>query len=719
MTRLVKKRYKECDPHFRAGEDFIKLMFSTKQKIQSDSERVFVHLRDFMNQLKAHRLNTEVKSMCKNSNEMKRKSSQIEQRKNKRSCDSEPSVSGEPPRKFPRHEIIIDLSADESDESCDMSNDSNQKIGYHILGNAYEHTSLEKHIPVNREKKSIFEKPGKNAQNISQNRKHFKFKEPVMNSIAAAASSFSSGLSKTIVKAGSGHRTSESKSDILETHVVNLDSSSSSSSRSSSPELPEFDVSCDSLKEKKHKEKSKNLKLISGGISSDTCSGAVETLRSAEISSTTSHMDLEEESSSKMFENSSREKRDISDSLKKNSGKGLPDKRESCRNSAIKLSDLENEINGYVVEMNVSSDDESYLDDDHTSNYNSADYHESGENKYDIDVKTVDFTFSNKNGNSGEVIENENTEAGEKQDGHVTTNTNTCTGTSGCKAIGNNVFSNKLDTQESVILLETDAESSTSENGEINSLPLETGNSMCNNEKWLDALFEDSQKEVLECEKAKVDSLENLEKEHSQNEVLECGKSGEHNNTKSDSSKVIEERCSENEALECEKSDKLEKTKPYSSKNLQEELSEIEVFEFEKSGEHEKTKSDSSRTLLEEHTKKAETIENDRSILNHSVQEVNCIDNVSKTSDSQKCESRDGNDEMPAVLGLVAVSKLKEETRNTKSLAVVPGTSTEISQEAAANRSKEDKEQLENTKKRKKGSKRQIEMLESLLKVKK
>ena len=671
MTLLVKKRYKDCDPDYRSGEDFIKIIKSTKKKMQSDSVRTFVHLRDFMNTLKAHRTNKDTKSSHNGTNGSKEASGHDGQKKgNKRRLDSEERE--EPPKKLLRHEVVIDLSSDEADEAHEMFAGSDEENEFQVIGSTHSGTTSNK--PKQLE--------NKHSKNTSGNWEQFRFKQPVMASIAAAASSFSSRLSKTIEKAGPGHLIPERNSDNLETHILGSDSSISSTSRSPSPELPEFDDSCTIM----NKQKPEENDTISGLENDKYMFNAdSEALRSSEISSTTSNVDLEEYIESKIGKSSSRQTCD-------NSGiphKSFSNKDKVCTSSEVQIKDLAEDIDDYIVEMNVSSDEESGCCDKDEQSTNNADNKKGKTATCNVNDTTVNFISRNKNQESSCSINEETVDYATgnksksstlKSKGHADEES--------IKAAAkiNNKTSNdklsektgisfsKIEKQESVILLESDDESSSDEKNDVNARLLEKREEKDSTKAVIDMLFgenetpksEKSSEQIKEGENTESDGTKNT-KENIMKETKVSGVKEKDNNSSVSSMESIS--LIENDIQECEKTN--------------EPLAVSESVAVDKLKD-------------EEEKEKAKSVDVDPS-----------------TSNGSNKEKQD----LTAVLGLVATDKAKK-TEFTKDLNVFPSTSSDKTEgKANTELSKDEKEVQGKTKSGKKGSKRQIEELESLLKV--
>ena len=669
MTLLVKKRYKDCDPDYRSGEDFIKLIKSTKKKMQSDSVRTFVHLRDFMNTLKAHRTNKDTKSIHNSTNGSKEASGHDGQKKGKkRRLDSE--ERDEPPKKLARHEVVIDLSSDEADESHEMFAGSDEENEFQVIGSTHSGTTSNKHKQLEN----------KHSKNTSGNWEQFRFKQPVMASIAAAASSFSSRLSKTIEKAGSGHLTPERNTDHLETHILSSDSSISSTSRSPSPELPEFDDSCTILNEQKPEEND----TISGFVN-DKYNADSEALRSSEISSTTSNVDLEEYIESKIGKSSSKQTCD-------NSGiphKSFSSKNKVCTSSEVQIKDLEEDIDDYIVEMNVSSDEESGCCDKDEQSTNNAEYKKGKTGTCNVNDTTVNFISRNKNRESSCNINEETIDyATGNKSKSSTLKSKEHADEESIKAAAkiNNKTSNdklsekkrisssKIEKQEPVILLESDDESSSDEKGDVNARLLEKREEKDSTKAVIDMLFGENEtpksekysEQIKEGENTESDGTKNT-KENIMKETKVSGVKEKDNNSSVSSMESIS--LIENDIQECEKTN--------------EPLAVSESVAVDKLKD-------------EEEKEKAKSFDVDPS-----------------TSNGSNKEKKD----LTAVLGLVATDKAKK-TEFTKDLNVFPSTSSDKTEgKANAELSKDEKEVQGKTKSGKKGSKRQIEELESLLKV--
>ncbi|XP_060065735.1 eukaryotic translation initiation factor 5B-like [Ylistrum balloti] len=60
LSILIRKRYKECSQAYRNSTKFEDVLQITQAKIDSDNSRVFVHLRDFLNELKSNKADKKI-----------------------------------------------------------------------------------------------------------------------------------------------------------------------------------------------------------------------------------------------------------------------------------------------------------------------------------------------------------------------------------------------------------------------------------------------------------------------------------------------------------------------------------------------------------------------------------------------------------------------------------------------------------------------------------
>ena len=621
MIRLVRKRYKDCDSAFTTSEEFVSLMEATKESIQADSKRTFVYLRHFLNKLKAHKVNTEDSKTSKKYHASDTVSDHNKHGKGiKRPNDCETAVQSERPLKHPRHELLmkgeplIDLSADETDESGDSGSEPTDETENHSTDNTYNSAAF-------KTKTMVSDKP----KNISQNWQQFKFKQSVMSSVKAAASSFSDRLSKTISRASGALRITETKVDNVDNDVQYI----SSLSRSPSPELPEFDLSCKSSQAKSHSGNNDAQKNTSN--LADNKYSRNEIIGSAEITSTTNSDS--DACHNKHHERGSKQKGDILNCLGKNSKASdtAPDKFKESACSEVGLKDLEKDINGYTVEMNVSSDDEAHEVNDDENERNSNEINEDTGN---INYETVDFTSDSKAHHEDKTMNSDQLEDCKEPNVSSDEAESITSDIQSSKKSSSKIFTS----HENVILLESD-DSSSSDSEDQKVL-------MVRNE--VDTLFEGS-----DCEQIDSEQLP----------VVDCKRS---------------------------KSDHLNHnlSKPNHLKHTDRGISDrIKSKEIHKNGKCESSHSDDI---------------------------VHCI-----AVDDDKDESKDNG--FPAVLGLVSVDKVeKEKTQGKKRqpFVTIPSTSRDVSNKVKTNSKEEaDDEEPEHTKKGKKGSQRQIQMLETLLKV--
>ena len=364
ILKLVKKRYKDCDPDFSASKEFLDLIETTKDKIQTDSHRIFVHLRHFLNELKDHKCLRALKGACAGRAESV---SQIGKKGTKRPIDNDISETNEQSLKHPRLTELVDSPAVGESESSDSDNELPN-----IIRNSTAH---KKHSSKRCRSESPSLVHSDEGQNTQQNWRDFKFKKSVMTSIQAAANSFSSRLSQTIFKASKlNARTSGSNSDSGRIGVVSC-GSVTSSSRTPSPSFQEKEVphvspgsNCDDVDSKIEQPKS-------GCFRSNLTGGNVEATGSTEISSTTTNLDSDTDSNDKHRPKSSVTALDDN----------FPEKTtNSKQKTKVKTPEDLNEMNGFTVEMNISSDEEDNGIDDH---------------KDCLNEETMDFTASDSDSN--------------------------------------------------------------------------------------------------------------------------------------------------------------------------------------------------------------------------------------------------------------------------------------------------------------------------------
>lgn len=58
LITFVKKRYDECSDSFRFSKDFLELTANVQSKIEAEKHRIFVHLKNFLAELKSYRVTT-------------------------------------------------------------------------------------------------------------------------------------------------------------------------------------------------------------------------------------------------------------------------------------------------------------------------------------------------------------------------------------------------------------------------------------------------------------------------------------------------------------------------------------------------------------------------------------------------------------------------------------------------------------------------------------
>ena len=363
ILKLVKKRYKDCDPDFSASKEFLDLIETTKDKIQTDSHRIFVHLRHFLNELKDHKCLRALKGACSGRAESV---SQIRKKGTKRPIDNDISETNEQSLKHPRLTELVDSPAVGESESSDSDNE---------LPNIIRNSTAHKHTSERCRSESPSLAHSDEGQNTQQNWRDFKFKKSVMTSIQAAANSFSSRLSQTIFKASKlNARTSGSNSDSGRIGAISC-GSVTSSSRTPSPSFQEKEVS--------HVSPGSNCDDDDGKIKRSKPSNQivrnVEVIGSTEISSTTTNLDSDTDSNDKHRQGTS-----LDDNFPE---KTSYSKQKTKVKTPVDLS----EMKGFTVEMNISSDEEDTGIDDHK----------------DLNEETIDFTASDSDSNDLLTISSE------------------------------------------------------------------------------------------------------------------------------------------------------------------------------------------------------------------------------------------------------------------------------------------------------------------------
>ena len=475
ILKLVKKRYKDCDPDFAVSEEFSNLVETTIDKIVTDSSRIFVHLKHFLNELKEHKClkATTGARANKASSDSVFHSWSGEKKGTKRQADSEIPDKTEQLLKHPRLGELGSAAVDEEYESSDSDNELPE-----IIRNATAHKN---HTSERCRSESPSVVHSDEGQNPPQNWRDFKFKKSVMTSIQAAASSFSSRLSKTIFKANKLNiRTSGSKSDSERIGTISC-GSISSSSRTPSPSL--ISGTSSGLKCSDDNGKIQQLKPQ---FATDKTGESVEVIGSTEITSTTANLDSDVDSSDKYRRKSpaAASSSNFSDYTVDFKNKA---KVTTSAKPDVKPGDI-SETDGYTVEMNVSSDEDvcDYVVEN--------DYHK---NNNCLNEETIDFTASdniNISSESNESDKHVNNKAHESSTKHFSKQIN---GTKiNDKPVHNGKHSrarhSSTKSQSSVILIETDEESTSSDSEEIKPQLIKTEQICTKYQSEVDVLFEDS-----------------------------------------------------------------------------------------------------------------------------------------------------------------------------------------------------------------------------------
>ena len=481
ILKLVNKRYKDCDPEFAASKEFLDLIQSTKDNIQTDSSRIFVHLKHFLNDLKDHKYLRASRGDYPDRTESGYK---VQRKGIKRSVDHGIPETTEQSLKHPRLTEPVNPHAIEEQETSFSDNELPNIIRKANTQNELKLTSTR----CRSESPSVLHRD--EGENTPPNWRDFKFKKSVMTSMQAAASSFRSKLRKTILKANNfKDRISGSNSDCGRIGAGSV----SSTSRTPSPEFQEKEVS--NIKPSTNCADGDIIEESKSGDLKNQSNKHVESTGSTEISSTTSNLDSDTDGNYKQTHKSA------DDTCSLNFKK---------RRKVESQDDLV-EITDYTIEMNTSSDEED-KDFDEVKDY--------------LDKETVNFTASDSECNDMHNVSSESNKTNKHINISSESNTsikeiNISSGSDKCenrdktklrettehfiingiqmkeRNIPNGKHSRSrhcsAKSQSSIILIETDDESS-SDAEEMKSVKSESGDAKYESE--VNALFEGSEDDV-------------------------------------------------------------------------------------------------------------------------------------------------------------------------------------------------------------------------------